>query len=848
MEPQGPSRERRWLAGTLALATAIAVADAIIGQDVILIGLLAVPAVLAGARMSMRGTAVVAVYVVALAVGLGALDHIFGSGGHLGRVAAVAAVGALATWIAATRERDADARHRYSLIADVGAILQSRLDFEVTLIEVAQLVSRELADWCFVFVESEDHGRIQPVAAAHRDRERQRQAWELLTRYPLAPDRPEGPAKVIRTGEPELHRTVPDALLEAIAVDDPNFELLRALGIHSAIVAPLTARGRTFGAIVLGAAETRRAYDDDDYELALDVANRIAAAVDNARLYSRLAEAEQGLRASRDELRAILDGVADGVTVQDRSGNLVYANQAGYEMMGAHSLEELLRTPIQKSLERFEVLDQDGQPFALESLPGRKALAGEQPEPALVRFRVKDTGEDRWSVVKATPVFDGDGEPSMAINVIEDVTEQHEREAATRFLAEAGAVLSASLDYEVTLANVARLAVPGIADWCGVDIAAEDGSVRNVAVAHANPAKVRWAQELSRRYPPDPDEDRGVPHVIRTGASELYSEIPSELIEEGARDAEHLAVLRELEMRSVMIVPMTARGRTLGAITFVATSESGRRFGDADLQVAEELAARCGLAVDNARLFSERSYIARTLQESLLPPHLPELPGLDVAARFRAAGQGYEVGGDFYDLFESGEGRWAVVMGDVCGKGAEAAAITALARYTVRAAAMRESDPVGVLEVLNQAILRQRSDRRFCTVLYAYLTQADGGVGVDFASGGHPLPIVVRAGGGAGETGAPGTVIGIAQDPRLTREVVSLGPGDAMVLYTDGVTDARAPAQIWSPEDLSAELAATNGLDADGLAARILDLALGDGAAEPRDDIAVLVIRVPEEA
>jgi serine phosphatase RsbU (regulator of sigma subunit) len=249
--------------------------------------------------------------------------------------------------------------------------------------------------------------------------------------------------------------------------------------------------------------------------------------------------------------------------------------------------------------------------------------------------------------------------------------------------------------------------------------------------------------------------------------------------------------------------------------------------------------------VDNARLYRERSYIARTLQESLLPPHLPELPGLDVAARFRAAGQGFEVGGDFYDLFEASEGRWAVVIGDVCGKGAEAAAITALARYTLRAAAMREENPVGVLDVLNQAILRQRTDRRFCTVLYAYLTPGDGGLGVDFASGGHPLPIVVKANGDAHEVGAPGTVIGIAQDPDLDRESVELRPGDALVLYTDGVTDARAPDVIWTPAELAAELSKVHDLDADGLAARVLDLALGDGHEEPRDDIAVVAIKLP---
>ncbi|MFL5884393.1 MAG: SpoIIE family protein phosphatase [Thermoleophilaceae bacterium] len=839
-------RERAWLAGTIGLATALAAVDAALQHNALLLGLLLFPPIVAGARLAPRQTAVVAAYATALAILLGWPDGFFGTTGHLRRIAVIAVVGALSVWIATIREGERGARRRYSLLAEVGTILQSRLDFEVTLIEVAQLIAREVADWCFVFVKDDD-GPVRQLAAVHREPDRQRLAWELLFRYPLNPNREVGPANVIRTGRSELHREVPDELLRVLAWDEENLRLLRALGLRSAILAPLSAHGRTFGAIVFATAESGRVYDERDLELAAELTNRVAISVDNALLYSRLAGAERELRASRDELRGILDGVADGVTVQDRSGKLVYANQVGYEMLGASSLEELLARPIQASLDPYELLDEEGRPFRLEQLPGRIALEGGRPEPTLIRFRVKATGEERWSIVKATPVYDDEGEPILAINVIEEVTQQREREEAARFLGESSAVLSSSLEYEVTLANVARLAVPRIADWCSVDVLADDGSIRNVAVAHADPDKVRWAHELNRRYPPDPDDETGVANVLRTGRSELYADVPEEMLEAGARDAEHLSVIRELGIRSAMVVPMVARGRTLGAITFVA-AESGRRYDDDDLLVAEELAGRCGLAVDNARLYRERSYIARTLQESLLPPHLPDVPGLDVAARFRAAGQGFEVGGDFYDLYEASEGRWAVVIGDVCGKGAEAAAITALARYTLRAAAMREASPARILDVLNQAIMRQRTDRRFCTVLYAYAAHVNGGVGIDFSSGGHPLPIVVRAGNGAREVGTPGTVIGIAPDPDLAEERLDLHPGDALVLYTDGVTDAHAPERVWSPEELTHMLEGAAGLDADGIAAMVLDMALGDSDAEPRDDIAVLVIKVPEPA
>jgi serine phosphatase RsbU (regulator of sigma subunit) len=338
-----------------------------------------------------------------------------------------------------------------------------------------------------------------------------------------------------------------------------------------------------------------------------------------------------------------------------------------------------------------------------------------------------------------------------------------------------------------------------------------------------------------------------VPHVIRSGDPELFSEIEDEMLSAGARDARHLELLRSLHMKSVMIAPMTARGRTLGAMTFVS-SHSGRRFDVEDLGLAEELARRAATAVDNARLYGERAYIARALQESLLPPTLPEIGGVEVAARFRAAGDGNEVGGDFYDLFDTGDAQWAVVMGDVCGKGARAAAMTALARYTLRAAAMREDRPSDVLSTLNEALVRQRADEQFCTVAFARLVRNGAGTRITVASGGHPLPLVLRADGRVDAVGTPGSLLGIMPDPQLSDDSVRLDPGDAVVLYTDGVTDAHAPERVLSPADLAGLLRECAGLDAAAIAERVERGATasvaGEAAADPRDDVAILVLRV----
>ncbi|MFL5781779.1 MAG: SpoIIE family protein phosphatase, partial [Thermoleophilaceae bacterium] len=603
--------------------------------------------------------------------------------------------------------------------------------------------------------------------------------------------------------------------------------------------------GRGLGAIAFASAESGAAFGPADLALAEEVAGRVATALDNARLYSDLRAAERDLRGSRDELQAILDGVADAITVQRPDGQLVYANEAAVRSLGFGSMEELMSTPVAAIVEHFEFSDENGEPVALERLPGRLALAGErEPEPIMVRLRARGEKRERWVRVKATAILGDDGRPTAAINVLEDVTEVQEAAEAQRFIARAGAILASSLDYETTLANVAQLAVPRLADWCGVDVLDDDGAIRHVAIAHTDPSKVDLARELQQRYPTDPLAESGVPNVVRTREPEIYPEITDEMLVGGAVDDEHLAILREVGMSSAMIVPMVARGRMVGAVSLVS-AESGRTFGEQDLLLAQRLAGRCAIAVDNSRLYSERAHIARTLQQSLLPPELPEPAGIELAARFRAAGEGYEVGGDFYDVFDARDGRWAVVIGDVCGKGPEAAAVTALARYTVRAAAMTTDDPSEVLATLNEAMLRQRDDRRFCTVLYARADPSPDGVRLCFASGGHPLPIVVRAGGEVLEPGAPGTLLGIVPDPNLADEAVDLEPGDTAILYTDGVTDAAAPQVVQDPVELARTLATGPDRAAEDVAQQLLDAALQAGGGEPRDDIAIVVLRVP---
>ena len=545
---------------------------------------------------------------------------------------------------------------------------------------------------------------------------------------------------------------------------------------------------------------------------------------------------------ARDQLEAILRGVADAVTAQAPDGRLLFANEAAVKLLGYESSEALIAAPLTEIMSRFELLDERGRPFPLVELPGRRALAEGVGSEVVVRFRVRATGEERWSAVKATPIVDRAGTVAMAINVIEDITSHKRAELAQRFLSDSSAVLSSSLDMAEVLRHVASLAVPDVADWCAVDQVV-DGRIERVAIVHQDQAMVAMAEELSSRYPPDARSETGVPAVLRSGSSELYAEIPDELLRSAAQDEEQYRLIQRIGMRSAMIVPMVARGRSVGALTFVS-GPSGRRFDQQDLELAEELARRCATAIDNARLFTERAYIARTLQRSLLPAELPEIPGIEAAARFRPIGEGNEVGGDFYDLFESGGRGWTVVIGDVCGKGPDAAAVTALARYTLRAAAMRERLPSRSLRLLNEALLRQRDDRRFCTVAYAYLEAHDGGVRIGVSSGGHPLPMLLHADGTVEAVGAPGTLLGVLPDPNLEDRSLSLSPGDALVFYTDGVIEGRGADAPFDEDGLRELLAKCAGAGADAIAARVEDAAFAAQQGNQRDDIAVLVLRV----
>jgi len=529
--------------------------------------------------------------------------------------------------------------------------------------------------------------------------------------------------------------------------------------------------------------------------------------------------------------------------VQAADGRLTYVNQAAVRLLGEPigfpDAASLLAAEPHELADAFDVLTEAGKPFPIERLPGRLALAGVEPEAAVMQYRVRATGESRWARVKAQPLRAPDG-TVRAINVVEDITDLKQAAETQRLLAEAGRVLAGSLDYADTLRRVARLAVPGLGDWCMVDVVGDRGLER-VAVGHADPAQADLAKAMQGLVI-DPTGTVGPAAVARTGRAELHVHVDDAHLRDAARNPAHLAVLARLGVRSAASVPMTVRGQRVGVMT-LSTAQSGRTLGPEQLAVLEELGRRAAVAVDNARLHRQRSAIARTLQNSLLPPVLPEIAGIETAALYRAAGEGTDVGGDFYDLFSVGEDEWIAVIGDVCGKGAEAAAVTALARYTIRAAAVRRRSPAAILRWVNDAMRRQDLHGRFATITCVHVNTSRPVIGATVACGGHPPALLRRAAGPVDQIGREGTLLGLLPDPQLADERAELRPGDALVLYTDGVTEARAPARVIEPADLRAALAAIPPGSARRIVERLAALAMGKEGTPPRDDVALLALR-----
>jgi GAF domain-containing protein/anti-sigma regulatory factor (Ser/Thr protein kinase) len=777
-----PSRRRpgshRLLIAALGLLVVLAILDEAV-RSLLVVPLFVLAPLLVALRAGRRETGIAALAAFALAV----VSGLWTSAPAAGWIVAVVLVGGggAAAWIAAgARERvERDARRLEALVAlgeaGTGASAQD------TAARVCALLVPAVAEHCVIALHGDD-GAERVLAAAP-------DACDAADRSPAAPG-------------------------------------------GASVSAPLRVRGRAVGTLWMGASAAGRRGRAGDERFAEVLADRVALALENAGLSEELLDAER-------RFQAIVDGMVDGVTVRAADGHLVYSNDAALAVLRMGSHEQLRGMRSGETMALFDVFDEDGRPVTLDQLPGARAWAlDEDPEPMLVRNVVRATGEQRWLLSKAIAIRYPDGRPQYVVNFTEDVSAVKRAELAQRMLAEAGRVLMSSLDEQQALQQVAMLAVPEMADWCGVDMAGRGRFVEPVAIAHVDGEKRELARRLRERHPVATDAPVGLAAVLRGDVAHwIADETPDEALVAYATDDEHLALMREVGFNSVMVVPVAGRSGILGTLTFV--SRHAHRFDAADLELAEELGRRAGVAVENARLYTERADIAHTLQVALVPDPVPLAPGWDVAAMYRPAGEATEAGGDFYDMVRTDDG-WLIVMGDVAGKGAQAASLTGLARYTLRTAAMLTGDPEAALAALNAGLMR-RDDVAYCTAALVSLVETPEGARARILSAGHPLPVVMQD-GRARALGRPGPLLGAIEDASWPAEEVALRPGDRLVLYTDGVTDARGPTDRFGDERLLALLSSVDGAPPSEVVQHV-ERALREYEDGPaRDDTAVLAV------
>src|SRR4051794_448329 len=417
-------------------------------------------------------------------------------------------------------------------------------------------------------------------------------------------------------------------------------------------------------------------------------------------------------------------------------------------------------------------------------------------------------------------------------------------QTASELLAEAGALMEDALDQRQRAQHLADLAVGGLGDVAMVDMVMTDGTIERMAAKGRETSVAEVFLRLRAEAPIDPHGPHPVAEVIRTGQTMFLDRLSDKQIGGITTRESERELLREHRFKSCIVLPLGARGHVLGALT-LWIMRPAKTFDETARRTAERLADRAALALDNARLHEQQAHIASVLQHSLLPRSLPEIKGFEASSRFLAAGEAYEVGGDFYDVFRTGSGTWTAVIGDVCGKGPEAASLTALARYTVRTASSPENTPSQVLRTLHESIRSESADLRFCTAALTRIQAPSNGRGsahLTVSLGGHPLPLILRREGRVDSVGKPGPLLGALPSPDLTDVDAALAAGDSLVLYTDGMLDVRDRSHHDDPDWLEKELGQAAGKSVDEIAERLAQAAIARHGGEPRDDIAILVL------
>ncbi|HEY0615064.1 MAG TPA: SpoIIE family protein phosphatase [Candidatus Elarobacter sp.] len=542
-----------------------------------------------------------------------------------------------------------------------------------------------------------------------------------------------------------------------------------------------------------------------------------------------LARLRDALTASEDRYRRLAEAMPQLVWTVDATGRLDFVNERWKTYTGL-TLEETAGEGRRRVLH-------PGDRAMLREL-WHDASAALAPFEAHCRIRRAEDGTYRWFHIRAAPAFEPDGATAGWVATAIDVDDRVRAEGSLALLSDVSDVLARATDEQAIFDEVTQLAARTIADWFAVYQRDDDGAVRVVALAHADPEMTARGLDAARRYPPRPEDPIGA--LIASGRSVLRQHIDPGDVQRSARDERHAAMLAYFDIASAVVVPLIVREERTGALLLIRGSGSAP-YDESDLRIAEVLAKRVALAYENVRQYRRQQRVADTFQRAALPKSLPSIDGLALDAVYTAASDELSVGGDWYDAFPLPDGRLAVTVGDVAGKGLQAAALMATVRQSIRVAALQGLAPAAILAAAEAALLLEYEDR-LVTALVALVDPASWTIA--YASAGHPPALVRRPDGtlmaleGAGlPLGAPLVV------ERKTRNLVGIPPGSLIVLYTDGLVESTRDV-VEGEARLREALELDAVLHSKSPATLIRDLVIPGGA---RDDVAILTLALGRE-
>jgi serine phosphatase RsbU (regulator of sigma subunit) len=553
---------------------------------------------------------------------------------------------------------------------------------------------------------------------------------------------------------------------------------------------------------------------------------RVAAVSDPRETRPAIDRLARGLEPAQLEL--VLGELPVGVIIAEApTGRLLYGN-AEVERIWRHPF---LQAAAVADYAGYRGFDRDGRQLEPHEWPIARSLsAGEEVRSELIHI---ERGDGTHGIIStdSLPIVGDDGQVAAAVVTFTDVTDREEARDGLELLAQTGRLLDSPLGLVEMLTQVAELFMPAMGDACGVYLLRDDGRIeRHVSAVDPAVRDVLAASVTDL----DLEGDYPIARVLRSGRPELIEDVPTETLRRVSRDLDAPAMV-DLAPMSALILPMATPGRPMGAVS-VFTVRRRRSFSATEQQAAAEVARRCGLALRQAELYARERDIATSLQAALLPAELPAIPGVELVSLFEPYQGDCAVGGDFYDAFATDDG-WALVVGDVSGKGAPAAAVTALARNTLRAAALGDPAPGAVLTQLDRA-LRRYGDGHLCTAVYAHVRADGDGIAVELGVAGHPPPVVAGP-DGARLLDVSGAMLGAFASADVGEVALRLGAGETLLLYTDGVTEARTAGGLLGERALLDAVAGATG--AQDVVDRVR-AALAPSAVGVRDDVALLAV------